>query len=358
MLNLRILCSCLGLIVLILSWYSRAESIRVETFTPNKVEHGSQIVLNGSITAIQDAEVSPQLAGSVAQLFVEVGDEVEQGQVLLQLDDTLAKLQLAQASAEKHVAQLALDEAKRLYKELEQLSQSQLAAQTQLAQRRTEVLTAQARLENAEVTFALQEELVARHQVKAPFAGLIHARHVDVGEWIGTGTSVLQILSHHALRLELAVPQQHYALLTSAPSLNVAIFSDLNRDVPIQSVVERIVSSVSAATRTFTVFVPVQQEAALLAGSSARAEISLPTSGKETFWVPKSAIKQHPDGGYSLFSVINGKAKRVLVDVVHHKADNVAVTGTNSNQVFVKSGVELLKDGDLLSTASNKEHSQ
>ncbi|CCQ09205.1 efflux transporter, RND family, MFP subunit [Pseudoalteromonas luteoviolacea B = ATCC 29581] len=335
-----------------------ADVVKVEAFKPQKVERTHRIALSGTVAPVHSAELASQQVGVVSHIFVEAGDEVDTGQALLQLDDTLAKLQLAQAKAEQHIADVALQEAKRLLKELEKLSQSQLAAQTQLAQRQAEVLTAQARVQNANAKVALQEELLARHKLSAPFAGLIHARSVDVGEWLSTSTQAFQLVSHANKRLELAVPQQYAQYMAQTSEITATIVSDATQGDPFTSKVDRVVRSIDFGNRTFQLFVSIPFDAPFVVGSSAQAFIDLPTANKEIIWVPKSALKRHPDGGHSLFAVENGKAKRVFVKIVDQQPEQVAVSGASSEYTYVKAGIELLKDGQALLLSATSEPEQ
>ncbi len=83
----------------------------------------------------------------------------------------------------------------------------------------------------------------------------------------------------------------------------------------------------------------------MVTGMSAMAKITVPRSQQPKIILPKSAIKQHPDGNSSVFIVENNMAKRVVTDYVLMPNNQVAVHNQPPNQGYIVTAVELLKDG-------------
>ena len=78
----------------------QAEPSQVDVLKPIGVQTHQRLSLTGTVEAIQHADLAPLQAGLVADIYVEQGDEVKQGQKLLQLDATLAQLTLSQTKAQ------------------------------------------------------------------------------------------------------------------------------------------------------------------------------------------------------------------------------------------------------------------
>ncbi|WP_448552353.1 efflux RND transporter periplasmic adaptor subunit [Thalassotalea montiporae] len=322
--------------------------------------------LTGTIEARQHAQLATLEAGVVAAMLVEAGDYVAKGDPLLVLDDKLAALTLAQREASLAAAQAALIEAQRLYEEVVTLSKKQLVAETLMAERESGVAIANAEFKRVQAEVAQQQEVVNRHRLYAPFDGVISERHVDLGEWITQQRPAFTLVEQAKLRLKLAIPQEYFSQLSSANltnrenSVNGQIIGvNVTPDAaptnianpPIRATLSRIVSDASNTSRTITGYVDLPLDENLVAGMSARADIILPNTQDQLsrlIWLPKTAIKQHPDGGRSVFTVEQNRAKRHLVKVVETQGEQVAVTGAPSNSDFVVTGVALLKDGALL----------
>ena len=314
--------------------------------------------LTGSVEGRQNAQLAPLQSGVVKALLVEAGDRVTQGQKLMVLDAKLAQLTVKQRQAEVVAAQAATIEAKRLYQEVVTLSEKQLVAETLLAERQSAVEVTQAELQQAQSQLALQQEIVARHSLYATFDGVIAQRHIDLGEWVSPQSIVYSLVEQTNLRVKLAIPQQYYHQLSGQTHIDATVYPDFANSQAIQAKLTRLVPVADNTSRTITGYVSLPEENQLVAGMSAKVSLVLPKSAQTIVWLPKSAIKQHPDGGHSVFTVQNNRAKRQLVTIDKRQGEQVAVVGVSTDMPFVVSGVELLKDGDPVSVTDNKGKGQ
>ena len=334
-----------------------AEVTTVDVIYPEAAEANQTLVLTGTVEAKQNSDLAPLQSGVVASLLVEQGDSVVKGQKLMVLDSKLAQLTLAELAATVSAKKISKAEAERVLQEVITLSKKQLVAETMMAERQSNVEIAVAELKRANVQLEHQQEIVARHTLYAPFSGVIAQRDIDVGEWVTQQTSVFKLVEQAKLRLKVAIPQEYFSQLTSHTDISVKVIPDFSNAQVITAKLDRIVSVASNSSRTVTGLVDLPENINLVAGMSARAEIELINVGvngnkQSAVWLPKTAIKQHPDGGHSIFAAVNNQAKRVLVKVIKQQGNKVAVIGAPVNQPFVISGIELLKDGDLLTINS------
>ena len=325
-----------------------AETVSVQVFKPELAKHFQSLSLSGSIEASQSANLAALQSGVVAQLYAEQGDQVSRGQKLMELDATLAKLTLSQMRAKVKVAQTQTEEAERLYREVVELSQKQLVAATTMAERLSTMQVAKAQLAQANAELEHQVELVNRHVLYAPFSGVIGERNIDLGEWVTQQTNVFTLIGQENLRVNIAIPQEYFSQLQGNKNTAVTIYPDSVSSNPIEAKLDRLVAAADNTTRTVTALVDLPPYTGVIAGMSASVNINIPASDQAMLWLPKTAIKQHPDGGRSVFSANNGKAQRHLVKVVKQQGERVAVTGAPVDMVYVVSGVELLKQGDKI----------
>jgi RND family efflux transporter MFP subunit len=324
---------------------SQQSPINVDVFYPNPIQSNINIILTGTVEAKQRAHLAPLEAGRVKQLEVEIGDIVTKGQTLLSLDSKLAELEVLAAKASLMAIQVNLNEANRQYQEVLLLSKQQLVAQTLISERAALLANSEAQLANSQATLSLRHELLNRHTLQAPFAGVIAQRNVDLGEWITQQTPILTLVAQDDLRLTISIPQQYYSRLAKQLNVSVKVVPDSVDAQSFSAVLNRLVPVSDPITRTFMAQIDLPKETDLVAGMSARAQISLPNTSQKTFMLPRSAIKQHPDGGSSVFIVKNGIAKRIITSYVQMSGNLVEISDHPVDLPYIVTGVELLKDG-------------
>ncbi|MFK8012317.1 MAG: efflux RND transporter periplasmic adaptor subunit [Marinicellaceae bacterium] len=321
------------------------DPMRVDVFYPQQLESNQKIVLSGTVEAKQFAELGPLESGRVETVSFEIGDRVSTGQLLLTLDNQLAKLEVIGAKAEVESAKINVQESERLYQEAQRLSEQKVVPKTLIAERAALVSSAKAQLARANATLNLQKERLNRHSFKAPFDGVIAQRNVDVGEWVTQQTTVLTLVGQSDLRLSVAIPQQYYQQLYTASDVTVSVMPDSDENQKFNAQLNRLVPVSNNTTRTFLAQIDIPNDVGLVPGMSAQALINVPNSNQSKITLPRSAIKKHPDGGSSLFIVEDSKAKRVLTNFTLMPNDEIAIYNQPTNQAYIISGVEFLRDG-------------
>ncbi len=344
-LMVSLLIACCGLFLI--SHAVAQDPIRVDVIYPQQLQQSQTIELPGTIQARQDAQLATLEAGRVESLAVEVGDVVSEGQLLLSLEHDLAELEVAGAAAEVRAAELNLNEAQRLYDEVQQLSSQQVVAKTLIAERAALKANAEAELARVRASHSVQQERLNRHSLMAPFAGVVAERNVDVGEWVNPQSPVLTLVAQTDLRLTIEIPQQHFHTLKNTADVQVRVVPDAAGIEPIVASLTRLVPVSDFQTRTFTaqIDLPDEVSASLVPGMSATAELTFPNSTQTAIILPQSAIKQHPDGNSSVFVVENNRARRLVTSYTPMPDNQVAIYGLPLEKAYIIRGVELLKEG-------------
>jgi len=346
--------SLVSLLLTCVAFASWAESVEVEVFYPEQETEKLTLELSGTVLAAQDAQLASLETGLVKAIFAEAGDKVTAGQALLSLDDTLAKLRLSQVEANHISAQVQQQEAQRQFDEVASLAKSKVVADSILAERKASLASANAELSNTQAQVALQKEIVRRHTLTAPFDGIIARRNVDLGEWIGQQDQIFQLVSNKSLRLIVDLPQEHLKAFSKMSQVMAIVIPDVMPDKQYQLPLTNIVTVSQPLSRTVKIRIDLPDNTELIPGMSARARFSLPAENEALTWIPKTALKRHPDGGNSAFTVNADRVKRHKINLIKSEMDRVAVTGLPSNSAVVISGTELLKDNQLVTVVATK----
>jgi membrane fusion protein (multidrug efflux system) len=202
----------------------------------------------GSLKARQGVMVRPEVSGRIARLGFADGQRVRQGQLLVQLDDTLQQAQLEQAKAQASIARTNLERSREL---LAQRFVSESAVDQNAAA-----------LQVAEAQVALAQAQVARTRVLAPFDGTAGLRSVDVGDYVKDGADIVRVEDLSALEVEFALPERYVA--RARPGLPVELTLDATPDRSFKGQVVALNSQVDANGRALLVRARVQNPQAVL----------------------------------------------------------------------------------------------
>ena len=319
-----------------------AETVGEETIT-------EVLRVSGSVTSPRAAVLSPSVGGLVSVLEVDAGDRVEAGQVLVGLDDELARQALRRAEATETQARSALADAQRRLAEAERLVGDRSIAETEVKSRRAEVEADEAMLAAAAAGAAEQQAVVERHSVRAPFAGVVAERLTELGEWVSPGDALVRLVSTRTLRVDFRVPQDHFAALT--PATPVTVFLDAAPGGEWAGRIDAIVPVNDPAARTFLLRVTAP-EAPAAPGMSARAAIRLDT-GRRAVVVSRDALTRHPDGRSTVW-VVEGQgadatvSQRRVEPGLEFDGRVEIVSGIEAGARVVVRGNEALREGQAV----------
>lgn len=306
------------------------------------------ISLSGTVTSPRDAALSSSIAGLVEAVLVDAGDRVTAGQPLLMLDDALAKIALRREAASVREAKASLAEARRLRDEAAPLARQGSLPESEFASRKARAEGAAAMLSRSEAAQAEQAERLNRHTLRAPFAGVIRARLTDPGEWIATGTPVLELVATDNLRIDVRMPQQRFAALAADNPAQVS-FAALPGQAFDAKVTARV-PALDASARSFLVRLSLTDTAPMIApGMSARVTFALPSTAQAVA-IPRDALLRYPDGSSIVWVVDdNDQARRRPVTLGAASGERVLVTqGLSAGERVIVRGNETLKPGQAV----------
>jgi RND family efflux transporter MFP subunit len=249
--------------------------------------------VNGEVRARHRSLVAVRESGLVAEFAVREGDRVVRGQVLAQLDvvrlaDELAVLDAERAEANAALAEqeAVLSRAERDLASLAALAERDAVKPKELDDARSQVAIDRARLARQRAALTLLDarkrqwqQRVDDMQPKAPFDGVVVARHTDLGAWLGAGDTLLELIADADLEAVLDVPQADWAAVVAtagAIELEIGGARTTSSDW-------RAVPAIASQGRTFPLHARIAADARVAPGMSVVAEV--PTGARETHLV-------------------------------------------------------------------------
>lgn len=301
----------------------------VEVVMPERGQSERTLELSGSTTPRRAAALSPRVPGLVAEILVDAGDPVTNGDVLLRLDDQLARLAVDEAAAALEESRAALAEARRLRDEAERLAGDNYVSRTEIGARNAQVAIAEAAVARQDSLAATARARLARHTVIAPFDGVISRKMTEAGEWVETGAVVAELVGTRELWVDVRAPQEYWGELR--PDTAVSVVLDTQPGRSIDAVVHARVPVSDPSARTFLVRLlleDIDEPATITPGMSARARFTL-AGGDEVLRVPRDALIRYPDGTTTLWVVEEDgdamRAREIRVTVGRTDGDRVEI---------------------------------
>jgi membrane fusion protein (multidrug efflux system) len=163
----------------------------------------------GSVAAVRGVAVSNEAPGVVTAIRFESGDRVRAGQVLVELDTSVERAQLESAAARKELAALGAGRSRQLAN-TEAVSKAQLDGD-------------EAQLKTSSADFGALQAQIDRKTVRAPFAGRLGMRTVNLGQYLNPGTAVTVLESLGSVYVDFSLPQQHLGDVKVGTPVRIAI---------------------------------------------------------------------------------------------------------------------------------------
>jgi RND family efflux transporter MFP subunit len=162
---------------------------------------------DGTVAAVNQATVSAETSARVQELLFDVGDNVPAGAVILRLVSTEQREHLNQSEASLAEANSVLAVETRNYERSKELLDRQLIPQSEFDQAGGRLNASRARVASAEAALQTARQRLSYTEVRAPYGGIVSARHVEIGEAVNPGTPLMSGFDPAVMRVEVDVPQ-------------------------------------------------------------------------------------------------------------------------------------------------------
>jgi membrane fusion protein, multidrug efflux system len=303
----------------------------VSTAIAGTQEWQPRIEAVGSLRALKGADLSLEVSGVVDSITFNSGDDVAEGALLLKLrdKDDIAKLHSLQATAEINEITYQRD-----------LKQSRVQAVSQAT-----VDTDAANVKNANAQVAEQQAVIEKKSLRAPFAGHLGIRLVDLGQYLSAGTLVVTLQALDPVYFDFFLPQQAVDRIQLGQQIMARVDTYANQTFPGE--ISAINPKIDTSSRNVQVRATLKNpDRKLLPGMYATVEIAA-GQPQQRITLPQTAVAYNPYGA-TVYVIddqgkdANGKPRLIA------RQTFVATGDTRGDQVAILSG---LKGGETIVTA-------
>jgi RND family efflux transporter MFP subunit len=342
--------------------------ITVGTVVPVKQDLDVRLEYTADISPNQTVNLFSRVDGYIAKMYVDKGDRVKAGQLLVEIDHTdyvhavnRAKANLAAAKAEVfrqeaniRNARLTLDRMKALIKDQFVSQQDLDTAQVNYDVAAAQVETYRAQVQQMEVALQQAETNLTYSYIRAPFAGYVAERNLDPGAYVtgstaSTSTMSRGILSLHdieTVRIMVEVVERDIPLVKIGQQAEVR--AEAYPDRVFTGQVTRTVQALNKNTRAMTVEVDLPNKDQLLKGGMfARVAIMVGVHPK-AIQIPIDAVTRLEENQY-VYVVQDGKAHQVAVELGGRADNRIEITkGLTGTEQVILSGKDLVSEGTVV----------
>jgi membrane fusion protein (multidrug efflux system) len=298
-------------------------AIKTSTFT-------NYVQIQGKIDAQDNVTAYPQASAVITALYVKPGDHVTKGQVLAQLDNSVAQQNIAQSEAQVSLNQTLYDRQKNLWDQ-------KIGTEVQFLQ-------AQTTLQASKRALASLKQQAGLYRIISPISGTVDQMDLKLGQGATPGQTGIRVVNADVLKVKADVPESYAGSVNTGNEVKILV-PDAN-----DSLVTKVTFAAKAidpTSRSFGVEIKLPVRKTLRPNMTAIIQIANYNKAN-TIAIPVKAIQKSEEGDYVLLNA-NGVAKRVNVKSGStYGGQTEILSGLKAGDQLITEGATDIEDGDKI----------
>jgi RND family efflux transporter MFP subunit len=321
------------------------DTLRVSDFT-------HYIELQGKVDAEGMAYVAPSgPGGQVKAVYVKLGQKVSKGQMILKLDDAIARQQVAAAQQQTGVLKARLAQAQTVYERYQGLWKQNIGSEIQVINAKADVDALQSQLKAAQAQVGMAQEQANMSNVYAGISGTIDQMNVKVGEFFSPQSAAMpnagiRIVNNSNLKVVTNVPDNYVSKVKKGDKVVIEVAG--SGKPPYESVISVVGGSIDPTTRSFTTEAKLPSDPALKPNQTATMKI-LDYEVKATVSVPVNVVQSDESNKYVYVMEKAGDkmvAKKKIVTVGEAYNGRIEIkSGLTGGELIITEGYQTVYDG-------------
>ncbi len=326
------------------------DTLRIKDFT-------HFIELQGKIDAEGMAYVAPTgQGGLIKAVYVKAGQKVGKGQLILKLDDAMARQSVVAAQQQTGVLKARLAQAQTVYERYQNLWKQNIGAEIQVINAKADVDALQSQLRAAQAQVAMAQEQANMSNVYAGISGTIDEMNVKVGEFFSPQSAAMpgagiRIVNNSNLKIVTNVPENYVTRVKKGDKVEVVV-PESNKP-PFQSVISVVGGSIDPTTRSFSTEAKLPSDPTLKPNQTATLKI-LDYEAKAAVAVPVNLVQSDEKGKYVYVVERSGDkliARKKIVTVGEAYNGIIEIkTGLTGGDLIITEGYQTVYDGQSVAT--------
>lgn len=310
------------------------EAVVLQQITPRTFKHFFET--SGSVEAVEEAFISPEVNGQIKKILVVEGDRVKKGQLLAELNTDIIERNIAEIET-------ALVLAKDVYERQKRLWEQKIGSEVQFLEARNN----KENLENKLQTLQAQLDLAS---ITAPIDGIVERVYQKNGELAVPGVQLIHLVNLNELKVRADVSEAYLPVIHSNDSVNLTFpsFPDYKKSLTIS----RVGNVVNKNNRTFEIEVRVKNENEILKPNMIAVITINDYTAKNSMIVPSKVIREDLNGRYLYVAEWQGddlvSRKRYISIGRTYGNETRVLDGLKMGDKVITEGFNRITDGSLL----------
>jgi RND family efflux transporter MFP subunit len=331
----------------------KAKLVTLATIAPESFTH--YIDLQGKIESQNISYIAPRngTGGVVKALYVKRGDNVRKGQLLLKLDDAIARQSLVTAEQGLETIRTQLSYAQDLYQRQKNLWDQKIGTEVQLINAKNNVQNIENQLKSAQESLKINKEQLSFTNVVSDVDGVAETVNIRVGE-VFTGVQgtapQISIVNNSNLKATVQIPENYLGKVNTGSKVKITL-PDINKTI--DAVVTVAGKSIDPVNRSFFVEAKIPSDKDLRPNQIALIRIQ-DYNINNTITVPVNTVQSDEKGKFVMTAVKeNGKtvARKKAVVIGQFYGDKMEIkSGLQAGDVVVTDGYQSLYEGQAITT--------
>jgi RND family efflux transporter MFP subunit len=317
--------------------------------TPVKVARVAEVQIAPQVQLIGTAQpkltsiVASDIEGLVEKFDVSEGDFVKKGAVLARLEDSLLKIELKGAKANKADTEAQLRRARTDLERSSKLLATETIADKQYTDDLAEVQSLEAQVDRLEAEIQHKQDSISKKVILAPFSGFVVKEHTEVGQWVEKGGPIVTLADLSIMEILVEVPERYVPKLFLGGSTQVTV--DALNPERFTGKIAAIIPVGDSASRSFPVKVAVENsDNQIKGGMLCRISLAI-GKPKSVLAVPKDAVVNMGQS-HMIYVVQEGVAKPLPVQLGNASDSMIEIKGAiEAGMQVVTRGNERLRPG-------------
>lgn len=314
--------------------------------TVAQVQTGDAIVIERTVGRIE-AQVAPMVAaevpGTVSNVRVEIGDSVEKGQTLAELDSTDLALGVRQARAEAGRLEALASNQSRTVERYRKLRRQGNLSEGMLEEAESQLTALRKQLDSARSQLATARRNLEKAIIRAPISGQIQARHIDPGDYVAVAAPLFQIAEDKRLRILLPFPEDVAGRIR--PGQTAYLTATVAHGKTVEAPITTLRPVLTAGSRALEALLFIDNPGGWAPGASVTAEVEV-AHRSGAILVPEISVVRRPAGPVVFVLQEDGTVSERLVITGVKRDGRVEIrTGLEGGEQVIVDGAGFLTNG-------------